>query len=36
MEMPYLYEEGLRRETKISFQVVDPNLEGDLNLHESM
>ena len=36
MEMPYLYEEGPRIETKISFQVVDKNIEGDINLQESL
>ena len=36
MDMPFLYEDDPRRETKISPQVGDPNLEGDLNLLESL
>ena len=36
MEMPYLYEEIPKTETRIRFQVGDPNLEGDLNLLESL
>ena len=30
MEMPYLYEEGPRTETRIMFRVANLNLEGDL------
>ena len=36
MEMPYLYEEGPRTETRISHRVVDLNLEGDLNIQENL
>ena len=36
MEIPYLYEEGPRIEMRIRFQVGDLNLEGDLNLLESL
>ena len=36
MEMPYLYEEGPKIEKRITFQVGDLNLEGDLNLLESL
>ena len=36
MEMPYLYEEGPRTETRIRFQVGDINPEGDLNLLENL
>ena len=36
MEMPYLYEEGPIIETRIRFQVGDLNLEGYLNLMESL
>ena len=36
MEMPYLYEEGPKTETRIRFRVGDPNIEGDLNLLESL
>ena len=34
MEMPYMYEEGLKIKTKISFRVGDINLEIYLNLQE--
>ena len=36
MVIPYLYEDGPRTETKISHQVGDLNLEGDLNLQENL
>ena len=36
MEMPYMYEEGHKTKTRIRFRVGDPNLEGDLNLLESL
>ena len=36
MEMPCLYEDGLRTEKKVSPQVGDINLEGDLNLQENL
>ena len=36
METPYLYEEGPKTETRIRFRVGDRNLEGDLNLLESL
>ena len=36
MEMPYLYDEGPKIETRIRFRVGDLNLEGDINLLESL
>ena len=36
MVMPCLYKGGPRKKTKISHQVGDLNLEGDLNLQENM
>ena len=34
MEIPYLYKEGPRRETRVRFRVGDINLEGNPNLQE--
>ena len=34
MEMPYLYEEGPRTDTRIRFRVGYLSLEGDINLQE--
>ena len=36
MVMPCLYEDDPRIETKLSHQVGDLNLEGDLNLQENL
>ena len=36
MEMAYLYKEGPKIETRVRFRVGDLNLEGDLNLLESL
>ena len=36
MEMPYMYEEGPRTKIRIRFRVGDINLEGDVNLLESL
>ena len=36
MVMPCLYEDGPRTKAKVSNQVGDLNLEGDLNLQENL